>query len=159
MPPPPSSNRKQSRGPKTGAVLRTPKRTRMRNHPRRFSGAPGPDLGLHRRRRQEVPTETRHHGRPATRLVTHDVASTPKAPVRARGKPSPWKPPPCVAYNVTRPEAGPRRRPDETQPGSPSDREAHDEVQQGRGGRSTPEAPVGMQGKPVHAGGPTSTIQ
>ena len=42
---------------------------------------------------------------------------------------------------------------------TPSEREAHAEVQQGRGDRSTPEAPMEGGGKPVHAGGPTSTIR
>ena len=51
------------------------------------------------------------------------------------------------------------RRPNERQPGSLKDREAHNRDQPGRGGRSTPEAPMGVQGKPVHAGGPTSTIR
>ena len=66
---------------------------------------------------------------------------------------------PDIDNTMTYLEAGPHRRPNETGPGSPSDREAHDEVHQGRGGWCTPEAPMGVQGKPVHAGGPTSTIQ
>ena len=41
---------------------------------------------------------------------------------------------------------------------TPSEGGSRIEVQQGQGDRSTPEAPMGLQGKSVHAGGPTSTI-
>ena len=71
---------------------------------------------------------------------------------RPRGRPG-------IDNTTTCLEAGPCRRPSCKRYGKPVGRETHNEDQQRRGGRSTPEAPMRRTGKPVHAGGPTPTIQ
>ena len=103
--------------------------------------------------------EARRIGRPTTKFNRDGGGwSTPEAPMGVQGEARP-RGRPDIDDTMTYLEAGSRRRPDEMQPGSPSEREAHNKDQPGRGGRSTPEAPMNVQGKPVHAGGPASTIQ
>ena len=101
--------------------------------------------------------EARRIGRPTTKINRDGEAGPRRRPqcdvggeARPRGRPD-------INNTMTYLEAGPLIG-GHTK-GSLKDREAPNRDQPGRGGRSTPEAPMNVQGKPVHAGGPASTIQ